>query len=172
MGRPRGFDEETVLDAAADAFIRGGYEGTSIDDLVQALKLHRGSLYKAFGSKNGLFMSVLRHYVRWRLPDAINHCSRPGGAGVAVLSDGGDLDLLLVAALERGPVDAQVAGLVRSALDDLEHALRRETDAVSPLVGAPRPENALNLLGARLYERLHRGLDEPGLQPLTTAKET
>jgi len=63
MGRPRGFSERTILEAAADAFVRGGYEGTSVDDLVHALKLHRGSLYRAFGSKHGLFLAVLRHYV-------------------------------------------------------------------------------------------------------------
>ncbi len=36
MGRPRGFSEGTILEAAADAFVRGGYEGTSVDDLVSA----------------------------------------------------------------------------------------------------------------------------------------
>jgi len=46
MGRPRSFDEDTILEAAAAVFVRGGYEGTSIDDLVRTLGLHRGSLYQ------------------------------------------------------------------------------------------------------------------------------
>lgn len=170
MGRPRSFDEGTVLGAAAQAFVRGGYEGTSVDDLVQALKLHRGSLYKAFGSKHGLFLAVLRHYVASGLPGAITRSGTSGQVDVAALSGGGDLDLLLVAALERGPVDAQVAGLVRVALDDL--ALVRETQQAPPPAGPPRPVHAANLLGARLYQRLHDDQDHPDREPTTTAKDT
>jgi TetR/AcrR family transcriptional repressor of nem operon len=171
MGRPRSFDEGNVLDAAAEAFVRGGYEGTSVDDLVQALKLHRGSLYKAFGSKHGLFLAVLRHYVASGLPEAISRSGTSGQTDVAALSASGDLDLLLVAALERGPVDAQVAGLVRVALDDLEHAIGKATGAPPP-AGPPRPVHALDLLGARLHERLHHGPDAPEPRPPTTEKDT
>ncbi len=67
MGRPRGFSEEVVLEGAAVVFVRGGYEGTSVDDLVTALQLHRGGLYTAFGSRRGLFLAVLRHCVETRL---------------------------------------------------------------------------------------------------------
>ncbi len=59
VGRPRGFSEDEVLDAAAGVFVLSGYEGTSIDDLVKALNLHRGSLYNAFGSKVACFGSSL-----------------------------------------------------------------------------------------------------------------
>ena len=171
MGRPRSFDEGTVLRAAAEAFVRGGYEGTSVDDLVQALKLHRGSLYQAFGSKHGLFLAVLHHYVRSGLPEAINRCGTSGQTDVAALSASGDLDLLLVAALERGPIDAQVARLVRGALHDLEHALGGEPHEAAPPTGPLQPVHAVNLLGARLYQRLHDGCDEPGREPPTTAKD-
>jgi len=61
--------------------------------------------------------------------------------------------------LERGPVDAQVAEIVRGALSDLEHAIEGETDPVPPPERACRPERALDLLSARLYQRLHNGLD-------------
>lgn len=118
-----------MLDAAARVFVRGGYEGTSIDDLVTALGLHRGSIYKAFGSKRGLFLAVLRRHVRTGLP-------APGRPGA--------LDLLLVAALERGPVDAEVADLVREALD-----------ALRPDPSDAGLEPVFALLGARLHERLH-----------------
>ena len=77
MGRPRGFSEDEVLDAAA-AFVLGGYEGTSIDDLVKALNLHRGSLYQAFGSKHGLFLAALRHYIETHLVSAPSDAHTPG----------------------------------------------------------------------------------------------
>lgn len=60
MGRTRGFDEGDVIDRAAARFVANGYEATSVDDLVGATGLHRGSIYKAFGSKRGLFVAVLR----------------------------------------------------------------------------------------------------------------
>jgi TetR/AcrR family transcriptional repressor of nem operon len=62
VGRPREFDEETVLEAAMDAFWRQGYEATSMTDLCAATGLHKGSLYQAFGDKHQLYLRSLRHY--------------------------------------------------------------------------------------------------------------
>jgi TetR/AcrR family transcriptional regulator, transcriptional repressor for nem operon len=167
MGRPRSFNEEAVLDAAAEAFVKGGYEGTSIDDLVKALNLHRGSLYKAFGSKHGLFLAVLRRYVDTHLANMTQAALSPrrtvDGAG-----DLSDLDLLLIAALERGHRDAEVAAFVRQGLAMIENSSdepanpRRSTDP------EPRPGRALDLLGARLFERLHKGPEGPNTNQLTT----
>jgi len=59
MARPRAFDEQVVLSQARTLFANQGYNGTSIDDLVKATGLLRGSLYKAFGSKRNLFERLL-----------------------------------------------------------------------------------------------------------------
>jgi TetR/AcrR family transcriptional regulator, transcriptional repressor for nem operon len=59
MARPRAFDESVVLSQARALFANQGYNGTSIDDLVKATGLLRGSLYKAFGSKRNLFELLL-----------------------------------------------------------------------------------------------------------------
>ena len=64
MGRQRGYDEGEVLDRSAGTFLRAGYEGTSVEELVGATGLHRGSLYQAFGSKRGLCGSGLRDHVK------------------------------------------------------------------------------------------------------------
>src|SRR5210317_1187307 len=63
VGRPRGFDEAKVLDAAMEVFWRKGYESTSLADLLEATGLHKGSLYQAFGDKHTLFISALRRYL-------------------------------------------------------------------------------------------------------------
>jgi AcrR family transcriptional regulator len=63
MGRPREFDEATVVAAARDAFWAGGVAATSISDLSQATGLSAGSLYKAFGSKAGLTDRTLQDYL-------------------------------------------------------------------------------------------------------------
>jgi TetR/AcrR family transcriptional regulator, transcriptional repressor for nem operon len=62
MARPRSFDEAKVLAAARDLFWHTGYAATSLDDLVAATGLGKGSLYGAFGDKRSLFLRVLDDY--------------------------------------------------------------------------------------------------------------
>lgn len=62
MARPRKFVEDQVIGAARDQFWTHGYAGTSLDDLVAATGLGRGSLYGAFGDKHTIFMRALDEY--------------------------------------------------------------------------------------------------------------
>lgn len=62
MPRPRQFDEERVLSSVQAAFWNNGYAGTSLEDLLAASGLGKGSLYGAFGDKQSLFLRVLREY--------------------------------------------------------------------------------------------------------------
>ncbi len=64
MARPREFEIEDALEAAANTFWLRGYEATSLEDLMKATGLHKGSLYKAFNGKHDLFMRSLDHYLR------------------------------------------------------------------------------------------------------------
>ncbi|MGI9452457.1 MAG: TetR/AcrR family transcriptional regulator, partial [Geminicoccaceae bacterium] len=45
------YDEADVLDRAMAAFWANGYEATSINDLVAATGINRGSIYAAFEDK-------------------------------------------------------------------------------------------------------------------------
>ncbi|MEN0040700.1 MAG: TetR/AcrR family transcriptional regulator [Pseudomonadota bacterium] len=62
MARPREFDIDDAIAAAMNAFWEKGYEGTSLHDLLDAMEITRGSLYKAFGSKKELFLRALAAY--------------------------------------------------------------------------------------------------------------
>lgn len=62
MARPQEFDSDTVLDHAMHVFWQKGYDDTSIQDLVTATGLNRGSLYNAFGDKAQLFAAVMERY--------------------------------------------------------------------------------------------------------------
>jgi len=63
MARPREFDVDEVLQAAMEAFWRRGYEATSLADLMAAMRLQKGSIYKAFGDKHTLFLKALQRYL-------------------------------------------------------------------------------------------------------------
>ncbi len=62
MGRPRGFDTNTALDAALKVFWAKGYDGTAVSDLTKAMGLNMSSLYTAFGDKETLFRQVAARY--------------------------------------------------------------------------------------------------------------
>lgn len=165
MARPKTFSSEQLLRLALVCFTAGGYEGTSVDDLVQALHVHRGSLYKEFGSKRGLFLAVLQEYVRSTLPSAIEAAVSAPGDAFDTLTTGSELDLLLIAGIERGHTDLQVAALVEQALsqlDDIPTLARTRMDAP---VGV---RSSTVMLGARLGRRL---LPTTGEHPSGTTLE-
>jgi TetR/AcrR family transcriptional regulator, transcriptional repressor for nem operon len=62
MAGVKRFDRNEALDSAMALFWRHGYQATSIQDLVEATGVNRGSLYATFGDKCGLFLAVLDHY--------------------------------------------------------------------------------------------------------------
>lgn len=96
MARPRAFDESIVRRQARTLFARQGYNGTSIDDLVKATGLLRGSLYKAFGSKRNLFALILADMSKEFEPSREN------------------LDLLTVALKDLAEEDQAISDLCRS----------------------------------------------------------
>lgn len=63
-GRPREFDRETALQQARDLFWERGYEGVSMNDLVQRLGIASARIYAAFGSKETLFREAIDLYER------------------------------------------------------------------------------------------------------------
>jgi AcrR family transcriptional regulator len=61
-GRPRTFDPDTALRQALDLFWERGYEGTSLNDLADAMGIASASIYACFGSKQDLFRKVMALY--------------------------------------------------------------------------------------------------------------
>ena len=129
MGRKRSFDDDEVLARAREVFLEHGYEGASIDALVKATGLLRGSLYGAFGSKRGMFVAALR--------DATDSES----------CDSGVLNLVLVALMELSDHDLEVRGLVRDYLAKLSSSGSGDTNAVAVEIAT--------LLGGTLLQRAH-----------------
>lgn len=57
-------ERSEIVDQAMRLFWARGFHGTSMRDLQQVLDLRPGSIYAAFGSKEGLFREVLRYYTQ------------------------------------------------------------------------------------------------------------
>lgn len=64
MARPLQFDRQQALNAAMQVFWLQGYSASSLQLLLDAMHINRGSLYAAFGNKAGLFTEVIDHYQR------------------------------------------------------------------------------------------------------------
>lgn len=101
MSRPREFDEFKVVRQAGLAFAELGYNGCSIDDLLAATAIKRGSLYKAFGSKRNLFVACLSEAV--------------AGAWVKSTTS---VDLVIVAMRELARSDKAIKQICTKAIDD------------------------------------------------------
>jgi AcrR family transcriptional regulator len=62
MARPRSFDIQEALAAAAQVFLRRGFDGASLEDLTAAMGINKPSLYAAYGDKGALYAKVLQGY--------------------------------------------------------------------------------------------------------------
>ncbi|MBP0448094.1 MULTISPECIES: TetR/AcrR family transcriptional regulator [unclassified Kitasatospora] len=160
MGRPRAFDEDEAVQAAAGLFATRGYEGTSVDDLVTGLGVHRGSLYKVFGSKRGLYLTALRRHLDLEvLPVAAGLSEAPDLSTVLTRAaadfDGGPAaGLLLSAAVERAGSDPEVAALVAEGVAALDRA-------IGQVLGDDRAAGVLAAAVLGLRMRARAGADAP-----------
>ncbi len=65
MARPREFDEAEALDRAMEVFWKKGYQNTSLDDLLDAMGIQRGSFYNTFGSKRETYLRTIDRYTEF-----------------------------------------------------------------------------------------------------------
>ncbi len=80
MARPRQFDEEKVIESLMNVFWEKGYQATSMQDLVAASGLLKGSLYGAFGDKHAMYLAALKHYDHTRIQGGIDMLNGDGSA--------------------------------------------------------------------------------------------
>jgi TetR/AcrR family transcriptional repressor of nem operon len=122
VARPKEFEPEVALDAAIELFRRQGYEATSVQDLVDAMGIHRGSLYDTFGDKHDLYLAALDRYDQRKYEET---CAllRPPGSKVAafhrlfaniidqtVAYNGNTFGCLITnSSVERAPIDPSSA---------------------------------------------------------------
>lgn len=79
MARPAKYDDGEILDRAMTVSWERGWEQTSIRDLERALDLKAPSIYRRFGSRDGLGEAVVDHYVRRIVERRIEKYLPPSG---------------------------------------------------------------------------------------------
>jgi AcrR family transcriptional regulator len=82
-GRPREFCTEQALARALEVFWSKGYEGTSLNDLTEAMGINRPSMYAAFGNKEELFKKALDLYEREKMAYIGRALEQPTARAVA-----------------------------------------------------------------------------------------
>jgi TetR/AcrR family transcriptional regulator, transcriptional repressor for nem operon len=139
MARPRTFDETAVVEAARDRFWTSGYSATSLDDLVEATGLARGSLYNAFGDKHTLYVRAFESYCAEAVAGFSRGLDGPDGTAaerlrkvVHRMADTAGTDsappvacFLAKATAELAALDPEVAAIARRTFQQLEDALVR-----------------------------------------------
>ncbi len=127
-----------------EIFWTKGYDATSVQDLLDAMGINRGSMYDTFGDKHALFVSAFDHYVarfaeRWKA--VLNAPGSPlGNVGsmlneVATLATDGHQRGCMVTncAVELAPRDPVVAdalkGVFRQIGSQVRHTLDRAVEA-------------------------------------------
>jgi len=69
MARTVEFDEEAAIQKAMEVFWEKGYNGASLRDLTDAMKINSSSLYNTIGDKQELFVRCVKHYTDIRKRD-------------------------------------------------------------------------------------------------------
>lgn len=155
--RPREFDTDIVVDRAMDLFWRQGYEATSLQDLTEGLGIGKGSLYGAFGSKDGLYAAALERY-----------CSGHAAGLVALLESATEVRPALRTAL-RSMADADAADPERGCLVVNAITERADDPSTARTVGRTMRQLEAALTGALERAKI-RGELGPGKEPAALAR--
>jgi TetR/AcrR family transcriptional regulator, transcriptional repressor for nem operon len=164
MARHKEFDRDKALGAAIAIFSQHGYEGSSTDALLTAMKISRQSMYDTFGDKRSLYLEALKRYNTDSVSRIIDDMKGNGSAldalEAALIAFASrptaeaSLGCMGVSAVcEFGRTDNDVATLTDSASATLGRAITRliEDGLASGEISAEiDPDAAVQFLGATL----------------------
>jgi len=137
MPRVKEFQPDEALEKAMQVFWHKGYEATSMEDLLNAMDLNRGSLYNTFGDKRKLFLKVMDRYCTAFVGPKLSLLDQPGPALPALrrfitgMIEGGLADpqrrgcFISNTVMELSPHENEIAGRLRQALKMAEDAFFR-----------------------------------------------
>ncbi|MED1947854.1 MULTISPECIES: TetR/AcrR family transcriptional regulator [Brevibacillus] len=134
MARSKEFDTTLVLHKAMEVFGHYGYEGASLQNLLDGLGIARQSLYDTYGTKRDLFLLAVKHYASEKTTAVISYLERPGSVKesiaeifreiVTVLKDESRCKecFILLSAIDQVPHDTEIADFFKEDMARLEEA--------------------------------------------------
>ena len=137
MSRPKEFNPDDAIEKAMQVFWHKGYEATSMEDLLSAMDLNRGSLYDTFGDKRQLFLKVIDRYCTTFAGSKFSLLDQPGPAlpslrrFISGMIEGALADpqrrgcLIANTVMELSPHEKEIAGTLRHALKMVEDTFCR-----------------------------------------------
>ncbi|HTJ49964.1 MAG TPA: TetR/AcrR family transcriptional regulator [Cyclobacteriaceae bacterium] len=137
MARTKDFDEDEILNKAVTLFWHKGYNGTSMQELVDALGISRSSLYDTYVDKHTLYVKALEYYqntASGNLASVVNNAPSARDA-VKCLLELTTADLLkdkqhkgcfmVNAEVEVAPHDSKIKNIVRKNEQQIEDLFRQ-----------------------------------------------
>jgi len=184
MARTKEFDTDEVLNKAISLFWDKGYNGCSMQDVVDGLGISRSSIYETFGDKRLLFLEALKKYQREGLADLEKTLSTSAdirqaitGLLESVLPECQDTPLqkgcfMVNTAVELAAHDPEIAALVKANKEGVENILTKalKKGQQSGQISTSLPPRALarfffsNLSGIRVT--LHAGAGRKALEDI------
>ncbi|MCE4056835.1 TetR/AcrR family transcriptional regulator [Pseudomonas sp. Au-Pse12] len=170
-GRPRAYDPELALERALQAFWKGGFSGTSLDDLATATGMNRPSLYAGLGDKRTIYIKAMqrfrdhaqRHFGRALEAHAGDNSfadviERYLKAAIELEAEHPDTGISGCAVVSTATAEALVDPQIRQLLDDVLHdmdeqLLTRLQDAVE--AGELPANTEVGVLGFLLTSTAH-----------------
>lgn len=140
MARSKEFDTDEVLKKAIDLFWDKGYNGCSMQDIVEELGLSRSSIYETFGDKRTLFIEALKKYERegldalssrldsapdvWKAFQQILRSNLPGNPDSCALKG----CFMVNSAMELATHDPEIASIVKENQVEVERVFLKAVE--------------------------------------------
>lgn len=159
MGRPPIVDRDTALERIMYRFWRTGFHSTSLDDLLEASGMHRGSFYRTFGDKRSAFDAAFALYVQRVADTDVLPALTATGSPMTRLQD------LLLARLEAALGDADHAAgdrpgcLITNTATELAAHDEQASQQVGAALGGARDSIAALLAAAAEAGEVDPSLD-------------
>lgn len=174
------FDKDEVIDKSMLLFWQNGFSASSMQQVVQTTGLKPGSIYHAFGSKEGLFKEALESYAQKTLAhirDIMDNASSPG-EGICIFLEERVQDstkndfsscFLVKTRLELAAEGNELHKFASAKLDDIENLFKSylEKEYSSKVSQRRAASIMLHIFGLRVYgyqpdsaDRMRQGMRE------------